>query len=53
MFPLKNLARIGLNQTSNSQQAPHGSPSQANYGGVYYENFEENWPHDHGTALYF
>ena len=20
--------------------------------GVYYEGFEENWPHDNGTALY-
>ena len=36
----------------NLQQTPHTTPSWVSYGGVYYENFEENWPSYNGTATY-
>ena len=33
-------------------KTPHISPWQASYGGVFFEDFGENWLRYNGTALY-
>ena len=49
-FKFRDLVRLILEvlRILESQQTPHNSPS----GGVYREDFGENWPRYNGTALY-